>query len=140
MKLPAIIVLLSLSVTGCTASQHHDTLHSSNEKKMTLGLVQKEIKKGMSQADVASALGSPNMVTRDKDNTETWIYDKVSTDFSHSSSGVALGVGGAGASVGGIGGFSSGAGASSRTQRTLTVIIKFKKGLVNEYTYNASKF
>jgi hypothetical protein len=32
---------------------------------MTLGVVQKEIHKGLSQADVAEALGSPNIVTRD---------------------------------------------------------------------------
>lgn len=113
---------------------------------MTVGVVQKEIKKGMSQAAVAEALGSPNMVTRDKDETETWIYDKVSTDVSYSASSGGLLIGALGGSsnagVGGFGGasYGSGAGAASRTQRTLTVIIKFKEGVVNEYTYNASKF
>ncbi len=42
---------------------------------MTVGIVQKEIRIGMSQADVAAALGSPNIVTRDSEGKETWIYE-----------------------------------------------------------------
>ncbi len=53
---------------------------------MTLGVVQSFIKEGMSQADIASALGSPNIVTQDKDGNDTWIYDKIATETSQSGS------------------------------------------------------
>jgi len=98
----------------------------------------------MSQADVAKALGSPNMVTKDKDGIETWIYDKVSTDYAYSTSsgGISSLILGWGGSVaGGVGGSSQrSSGTSSRTQRTLTIIIKFADSVVKEFTYNATLF
>jgi hypothetical protein len=44
---------------------------------MTLGIVQKGIRIGITQADVAASLGSPNIVARDSAEAETWIYDKI---------------------------------------------------------------
>ena len=133
------------SLSGCmTAAKHQQSLSSSEEKKITVGVVQKEIRKGMSQADVAKSLGSPNLVTRDKSETETWIYDKISTEYAYSTSS-----GGVGALILGWGGgvaggaapsYSQSSGASSTTQRTLTVIIKFVEGVVNEFTYHSSSF
>ena len=35
---------------------------------------------------VATALGSPNIVTRDAEGRETWIYDKIATEASYSNS------------------------------------------------------
>ena len=100
---------------------------------MTLGIVQKEIRVGMSQADVASALGSPNIVTKDSSGKETWVYDKMATEASYSQShgyGTIL-----------ILGFSRDAGAASTSQKTLTVVIKFdEKNLVDSFSYHASKF
>jgi outer membrane protein assembly factor BamE (lipoprotein component of BamABCDE complex) len=137
--------LLVIGLAGCmTAAQHRQDLRDSSDEKLTLGVAQREIKNGMSQADVAKVLGSPNMVTRDKDNIETWIYDKVSTETAYSTSkgGVAALVLGGGGGAGGIGagGASQATGATSRTQRTLTIIIKFKNNAVSEFTYNATSF
>lgn len=76
------IWMLSLCVVlgGCmTASQHQQQLGGTQDRALTLGLVQKQIKVGMSQSDVAAALGSPNIVTGDSQNRETWIYDKVAS-------------------------------------------------------------
>lgn len=134
-----------LAIAGCmSVADHRRGLKDSSDEKITLGVAQREIKAGMSQADVAKALGSPNMVTRDKDNVETWIYDKVSTEsaYSTSSGGVAALVLGGGGGVGALGGggASQASGASSRTQRTLTIIIKFKNNSVSEFTYNATSF
>lgn len=137
--LGASCILLS----GCMTAGEHRQAVQNTDNKITVGVVQKEIKKGMSGADVASALGSPNMVTKDKAGVETWIYDKVSTEFVHSSSsgGASSLVLGLGAVVGAAGGnYSNSSGASSRTQRTLTIIIKFIEGEVSEYTYHASSF
>jgi hypothetical protein len=84
------------------------------------------------------------MVTKDKDSIETWIYDKVSTDFAYSTSsgGLSSLILGFGSGVaGGLGGgVSKNTGAASRTQRTLTIIIKFNKAEVSEFTYNATSF
>ena len=146
---PAVLLLAGVLVTGCmTAAEHQQSLSSSEEREMTVGIVQKEIRAGMSQADVATALGSPNIVTRDSDGKETWIYDKIATEASYSrDSGGASGIAGAGGIagsvlvLGGLGGnYSRSAGAATTTQKTLTVIIKFKDSQVETFSYHASKF
>jgi outer membrane protein assembly factor BamE (lipoprotein component of BamABCDE complex) len=147
--------LLMLLVTaallgGCmSAAMHQKSLGSTAERDMTLGVVQKEIRIGMPQADVATALGSPNMVTRDSLGKETWVYDKIATEVSYSRDAGGAGIIGlligAGSAVLGGGGASGSyvreAGATSSTQRTLTVVIRFDaKGLVESTSYHASKF
>ena len=137
------LIPIFLVLNGCAnVADHRKALDDSSEQKLTLGVAQKEIKPGMSQAEVAKALGSPNMVTKDKDGIETWIYDKVSTDYAYSTStgGISsLILGWGGSADGGAGGSSSrSSGASSRTQRTLTIIIKFSDSVVKEFTYNAT--
>lgn len=143
-------LLAGVLMSGCmTAAQHQQTLHSTQEREMTVGIVQKEIRAGMSQADVAAALGSPNIVTRDSEGKETWIYDKIATEASYSRDSGGLG-GGAGAGgiagttliLGLVGGsYSKEAGATATTQKTLTVILKFNKdGKVESFSYHASKF
>ncbi len=140
-----------------TAAQHREALGSTGEQKMTLGLVQSSISKGMSQADVATTLGSPNMVTQDAEGNETWIYDKISTESTHSSSskresaGVGLGtalLAGVGSVAGGVVGGASASsqasqssGARSQSQRTLTVVIKFDGGKrVSDVRYQSTSF
>ncbi len=151
MKLIILTALAGVAVmfSGCVdAAKHAQSLHSSQERQMTLGTVQREIRRGMSQADVAEALGAPNIVSRDSAGRETWIFDKIATEASYSnSSGSAVGFGGAGGGastliLGGLlGSYSANAGASASTQRTLTVVIKFDSaGLVDTFSYHSSKF
>jgi hypothetical protein len=64
----------------------------------TLGVVQKELRPGLSPADVAERLGSPNIVTREPDGREAWVSDKVSSEVE--ASGGSVGVGGAGSGGG----------------------------------------
>lgn len=145
-----VSLLACVLISGCmTAAQHQRELHSTQEREMTVGIVQKEIHVGMSQADVATALGSPNIVTRDSEGKETWVYDKIATEASYSKGSGGIG-GGAGA--GGVagttlilgligGGYSKEAGAMSTTQKTLTVIIKFdKNSTVESFSHHSSKF
>lgn len=144
------LILFTIGLIGCvTAYQHQKELHSTGEKEMTVGIVQKEIRKGMNQADVAAALGSPNIVTKDSEGKETWIYDKIATEASYSQSTSNIGgVAGGGGVTGSVlllgllsGGHSKSAGAYSSTQKTLTVIIKYdEKHLVEDFTYHSSKF
>ena len=132
-KIFPMIVLLAC-VSGCaSAAKHGESLPSSKGEALTVGKVQKEIHTGMSQADVAEVLGSPNIVSKDSTEQEVWIYDKMATEaaYSHSSGfGTIL-----------LLGFNRSAGAESHSQRTLTVIIRFNKnGLVESFSYHASKF
>ncbi len=129
--------LLLLLATGCmTAAQHQQSLPSSREPAMTVGVVQREIRKGMSAAEVATALGSPNIVTKDAQGDETWVYDKIATEASYSRSS-----GGTGLLVSLLGVAEQGAGASRSSERTLTVVIKFDRAKrVKEFSYHSSRF
>ena len=130
----SLLFIIGTLLAGCVSvNENQQALSSVKEREMTVGIVQKEIKAGMSQADVTSALGSPNIVTRDGDGKETWIYDKIATEASYSQSGAY------GTLI--LVGASGSAGAYSTTQKTLTVIIKFDtQGNVASFSYHASKF
>ncbi len=130
----ALFVVIALP--GCYPTSLVDQQKDINAAKgegdnLSIAKVQKEIKIGMSSADVVLVLGSPNMVTTDDKRRESWVYDKVSTE--------------------GMASTSSGArffwlpadnkAAVSRTQKTLTIVIKFdEKGMVRDFAYNTSKF
>ena len=145
-----IIAAMFLPLTGCmSAHQHYEQTHGAQERQMTVGIVQKEIKKGMSAANVAEVLGAPNIVTTDGEGREVWVYDKISTDVTYSNDSGGLGaillIGGAsgGTAGGGLGSgsYSRSAGAQSKTQRTLTVVIKFdEQKKVRDFSYHASRF
>lgn len=128
-------VLVAAALTaGCTtAAEHQRELGSTTERDMTVGLVQKEIRADLTEDQVAEILGSPNIVTRDPAGRETWIYDKIATEASYSTSaayGTILVLGG-----------STNAGATATTQRTLTVVIRFGTDRrVETFSYHASKF
>ncbi|MEN8232173.1 MAG: hypothetical protein ABFR35_05780 [Thermodesulfobacteriota bacterium] len=140
------VVLLSIILTACaTAGTHRRAVQDDTGDRLTVGTVQKEIRVGMSGAEVAAVLGSPNIVSTDEERREVWIYDKVATDYvqSSSSGGISALILGVGSSVGGLGGagYDSSAGAASRSQRTLTIIIKYDhEGKVRDFAYHTSKF
>ena len=141
-----LVVLLPFVLTACaTAGAHRQAVQDDNGDRLTVGTVQNEIRIGMSGAEVAAVLGSPNIVTTDEDRREIWIYDKVATDYveSSSSGGISALILGVGSSVGalGSGNYSSSAGAASRSQRTLTIIIKYDhESRVRDFAYHTSKF
>ena len=141
-----IAALLPVLVAGCmSASQHRQAVQDDTGEKVTVGTVQKEIHVGMSGAEVASVLGSPNIVSTDEERREVWIYDKVATDYaySNSSGGVSALILGWGSAIAGgaAPGYGASSGAASQSQRTLTIIIKFdKEGKVRDFAYHTSKF
>ena len=125
------ISLLGLALTSCYAKNYYYQTYAE-DKQLTLGVVQKEVHKGMAQDQVAIALGSPNIVTQDKDGKETWIYDKIATQVKTSgTSGIILYC-------------QTGADYVNRrdvSQQTLTVVIKFDdKKLVDVLSYHSSRF
>jgi outer membrane protein assembly factor BamE (lipoprotein component of BamABCDE complex) len=146
------VAVVAFMLAGCqTPAEHAGAVRQAQgtDDKMTVGKVQREIRIGMTSADVVSVLGSPNMVTTDEQRRENWVYDKISTEtvYSTSSGGVnALVLGGGligSALAGGLGGasYNSSAGARSTNQRTLTVIIRFDDASkVRDFAYRSSSF
>ena len=145
-KLGLWILLLGAGLsgaTGCaTARQHADQVQGANGgDRLAVGTVQREIRVGMSGAQVLEALGSPNIVSTDEAGHEVWVYDRISTDTARSSSAALL-AGVLFGGSGGAGGVGTGsAGATSTSQRTLTVVIRFdENSKVHHYAYHSSRF
>lgn len=124
-----IAVLSAAFLAGCALPVNKQI----ETERMTVAKAQSQIKIGMSSSEVVEVLGSPNMVTTDRERRETWVYDKVSTSVHAASNtaGVWLLVFGA----------SGNEAATVQTQRTLTIIVKFdEKGLVRDFSYRSSVF
>lgn len=122
--LPTILLLAPLA--ACSIDRSNDGAEARN---LTVGVVQKEIRVGMSGSQVAEALGSPNIVTTDENRLEVWIYERYAREVQTAANGYFL-----------VFAFGSAEAAKSST-RTLTVVVKFdadKK--VRDFAYHASTF
>jgi outer membrane protein assembly factor BamE (lipoprotein component of BamABCDE complex) len=148
--LTILLYLIILLLVGCmSAPEHRQAVSSDEADRVTVGKVQREIRVGMASADVIEALGSPNIVTTDEKRREVWVYDKIATEHAYSTTSGGVSalilagfVGGDAAAGGGIlPSFSKSTGASSTTQRTLTIIIKFdEENKVRDFAYRQSTF
>ncbi len=144
------LILMLLCLEACMSAQdHRAAVADHGADRLTVGTVQGEVHTGMSTAEVAGVLGAPNIVSTDEQGREQWIHDKIATEHAYSGSqgsvgGAALG-GGVG-SLGPLGGLLGGsvgqaAGASSTSQRTLTIVIKFDEHQrVRDVAYRQSSF
>ena len=126
-----LMLLFAVFLVGCaSASYQRQQVRDDQGDRLTVGKVQKEIRIGMSSAEVVQTLGSPNIVTTDEERREVWVYDKIASEIVYSESNAGLK-------------FltSGGSGAASTTQRTLTVVIKFDKDAkVRDFAYHTSRF
>ena len=132
MNPPRILTLLAAaSLVGCLNPQDvHNSVRGDDKATISVGVAQRNIKVGMSGAEVAEVLGSPNIVSTDEESREVWIYDRVTTSVRASAANgpMTLFVGGAAA-------------ASERSQSTLTIIVKYDKAAkVRDLAYHTSKF
>ena len=60
LKETILVATLIVLLSGCiTAAAHQESLPSSEERKITVGTVQKEIKQGMTQTEVAGVDCAP---------------------------------------------------------------------------------
>ncbi len=126
----AFISIAGALLSACMSAKEHREDVTSGPSTFALGKAQASLRQGMSQDQVVSALGTPNIVTTDKQGAETWVYDKVSSEGAYSSS--------AGGFLFFLGG---GAGAYETTQKTLTVMIKFdRQKRIHTIDYHQSKF
>lgn len=130
MSVVLVAALVTVVGTGCSARYHSEKVQEGLQgERLTVGTVQREIKVGMSSAAVAEALGSPNVVTTDEQRREVWIYDKIATDVAASKGGWTLLL------------LGQSARASSKSQRTLTIIVKFdQEKKVRDFAYHTSRF
>ena len=143
----AVVSATLVALSGCqTPGQHLASVQQAGAgQTLTVGSVQREIRVGMTNAEVAEVLGAPNIVTTDDQRREVWVYDKIATDHAYSSSSggisaLVLGFGSHGGGAGGTG-FSAASGARSTSQRTLTIIVKFDtNSRVRDFAYHQSKF
>lgn len=151
-KSASIALAFSIFLAACqSADQHRRAVQDTEGDRVTVGTVQREIRVGMSGAEVAQVLGSPNIVTTDEQRREVWVYDKISTTsvYSTSSGGVSSQTSGGtiltsvpALIFGTLRGHSEGAaGANSTSQKTFTVVIKYDEaGRVRDFAYHTSRF
>ena len=150
MKRFALLCPLIFGISACAGAQYHrDAVSADRKSAITVGAVQRQIQVGMSGGQVVEALGEPNVVTTDEERRQVWIYDKISTERAYSvdQGGIAtLILGGALIGDGLVGGgvapsYAASSGASSTTQKTLTVIIKFDNAnRVRDFKYHSTTF
>lgn len=131
LKTASIVVMGCLAVSGCAANL--PTGNSGDKQNLTAGVVQREIRKGMTGGEVASVLGSPNIVTSGTGGTEVWVYDRTFTqvESANASTGVwfIVGTTGQNSSI------------ARSSQSTLTVVVKFDANkTVQDVAYHQSKF
>jgi outer membrane protein assembly factor BamE (lipoprotein component of BamABCDE complex) len=139
------MVLAATAATLLAGCGSYNSSNNSYAQELTVGIVQKEIRQGMAQPDVAVALGSPNIVSKDAFGNEVWIYDRIASDIQYSKGkfGASAGAGVGGSSwlvIPTIGG-SKESSRKTQSQKTLTVVIKFTDDqTVKTVSYHSSKF
>lgn len=130
-----LFVLAAALLGGCATAPG-----STAEENLTVGTVQREVRVGMSGAEVAEVLGSPNIVSTDENRNEVWIYDKISSQKVETDTRGSVAVLRFLSEIGPIAASSRGRTESS-SQRTLTVIIKFDEDKkVRDFAYHTSRF
>ena len=143
MKFLFHIIILSIFVSACAVPSSPPPPSPEPSNTLTLGTVQSNIRKGMSQAEVLEVLGSPNIVTKNSKVQEVWTYDKVG---SSRSSAATVNYGqrtlGQGFLAFLFGGTTSSAAANATNEtKSLTVIITFDENKnVSDFTYQSLKY
>lgn len=132
----AIILLVATTqLLGCTLLDGY-----GHDRDLTVGTVQREIRIGMSGAEVATALGSPNIVSTDEYRNEVWIYDKISSHSVQTQTHTAPATLMLFDPLAPITATSSNQ-RNSSSQRSLTVVIKFDEDKkVYDFAYHTSRF
>lgn len=150
--LTTLPILFCIVLVGCqTSKERAENVKAAinQPSDLSVSAAQTRIQNGMSGLEVIEALGSPNIITTDREGREVWTYDKVSTQtISSYSSGGAQGLLLGGAVVGnaliGTGlsvGETNSASGTSTSMRSLTIIVKFSsEKLVRDLAYRYSSF
>ena len=132
----SLLAILAINLlSGCATMSS-----GGGDRNLTVGNVQREVYVGMSGAEVAEVLGSPNIVSTDENRHEVWIYDKISTHRVETDDRGSVAILRFITDIGPIAATSRRQ-SESTNQRTLTVIIKFdEQGRVRDFAYHTSRF
>lgn len=85
------LLLATVAVFANLVSCNYTDPAKNSNSTLTAGEVKRQIAKGKtSQSEILSIFGSPNLVTKNKDNKEVWAYNKMSFDTSTGSEGGTL--------------------------------------------------
>ena len=124
MRIATVPLFALLLALGCQSPPPEE-----EGKKLTAGVVQREIRVGMSGSEVIEALGSPNIVTRDENGNRVWTYERYARNVETRESGYFV-----------IFLWGSKEAAKGST-RSFTVIIKLDENeKVREFAYHAVTF
>jgi outer membrane protein assembly factor BamE (lipoprotein component of BamABCDE complex) len=130
-----ILFVAATQLLGCAFLEGH-----GQDRDLTVGTVQREIRIGMSGAEVATALGSPNIVSTDEYRNEVWIYDKISSHSVQTQTHTAPATLMLFDALAPLSATSSNQ-RNSSSQRSLTVVIKFDEDKkVYDFAYHTSRF
>ncbi len=156
-----VAIAISLILGGCLSSpqqnptqskvsQPSDRSQDETPTRLSYGAITDTVKKGKTtQSDLVALFGGPNITTLDSDGTETWVYERTSSETSSTSQVTensqverfdfffGLGLMGKGADAR----RSNDRTNVSHSIKTLTVIIKFNQDkTVKEYSARAAYF
>lgn len=147
-----MVAAVGLVLPGCQSVETHSAEVSNaigHDQTISVGDAQARVFPGMSGAEVVEVLGTPNIITTDRERREVWTYDKISTQtvtaFS-SSGGEGIILGGLRAGDGLLAsglryGNASGSEGTSRSTKALTIIVKFSENKrVRDVAYRYSAF
>ena len=74
-KMAVFFIVALFMVVSCTS------LKAPQKSNLTTGVVNTKIKKGItSQAEIVQLIGSPNIITKNKEGEEVWTYSRQSFD------------------------------------------------------------
>ena len=123
--LAASVIVASVFFAGCASSNK-----APQKSNLSFGTIKSSIVKGKtSQSEVVQLLGSPNIVTKNKNNEEVWTYSRQSTDSEEGGFG------------GGLFVFGGSKAFSSQSSNSFDLIITFsEKDIVRDYSVVQAQF
>ena len=81
----AMVILCISFAIGCATFPEKET----EKSKLTVGVVKQTIIKGeTNQAEILETFGSPNLVTKNKEENEVWSYNRMSFEHKEGADGI----------------------------------------------------
>ena len=81
----AVVTLCIFFTSGCATFPEKET----EKSKLTVGVVKQTIIRGeTNQAEILETFGSPNLVTKNKEENEVWSYNRMSFEHKEGADGI----------------------------------------------------
>jgi len=122
------ILITCLIISGCaTFPQSKEPVTKSN---LTVGTIKTKIVKGQTtQAEILELFGSPNLVTKNRENNEVWNYNKMSFESKVGEDGTWLLLWGGSRAM------------ATTTTKSFDLIIEFdEKDIVKDYSVISAQY